>query len=220
MLWGFCGALCITHERVGAIGGHRPARNRGRQPVGHRLTPLARPARLVFLPCHWGRYGDQPNSDGPLHAEAHRLAPSPSAESRPKAAAHRRAAPSARRFGCNQRLAWISRGFGRHKAHSPAGVSPHRGPALRGLSFCLFIGEGMEISRIETGRFTWKRDAWPSRMTPPPRPGAARFWLRPPIAAPHRGTFARGVCSLQPAAQNRRAACRAPFGGAYSPLAR
>jgi hypothetical protein len=40
----------------------------------------------------------------------------PRAESSPKGAAHRRAAPTARRFCCHQRIALISLGLGYHKA--------------------------------------------------------------------------------------------------------
>jgi hypothetical protein len=40
----------------------------------------------------------------------------PSAESRPQAAAHQRAAPTARRFGLAMREALIFRGFCQHKA--------------------------------------------------------------------------------------------------------
>ncbi len=86
-----------------------------------------------------------PRVKGRLYMEAHRLAPSPSAEQRPKAAAHRWAAPSARRFGCRGRLAWVSFGHCQHKPFSPTVRSPHRGPALRGVSFCSVTGEGVDI---------------------------------------------------------------------------
>jgi hypothetical protein len=65
---------------------------------------------------------------------AHRLPPSRQARNQGRQpAAPQRAAPTARRFGCTLRIAWVSSGFGRHKAHSLNGRSPPRGPAPRGL---------------------------------------------------------------------------------------
>ncbi|ATX67017.1 hypothetical protein LY39_00366 [Roseinatronobacter bogoriensis subsp. barguzinensis] len=55
------------------------------------------------------------------------------AESRPKAAAHRRAAPTARRFGCHNRNDLISQGLGQHKVLQiqPWIAAPRPGDAQR-----------------------------------------------------------------------------------------
>ncbi|ATX67468.1 hypothetical protein BG454_17980 [Roseinatronobacter bogoriensis subsp. barguzinensis] len=53
------------------------------------------------------------------------------AESRPKAAATQRAAPTARRFGCHQRNDLFFQGLGQHKRYRASLGSPHRGRTLR-----------------------------------------------------------------------------------------
>jgi hypothetical protein len=112
-----------------------------------------------------------------LHRSASLGPCAPRAEQRPQAAAHRRAAPSARRFGCTLRLASISFGHCRHKPLSLKGRSPPRGPALRGLSFCPVFGEGLDISlKVRVG-FASERAALP--------PHQARSQGRQP-AAPQR----------------------------------
>ncbi len=161
----------ILRKSAGISATLRQARPQGLSPA----VPRPGAEWVVFLSCHWGRQRHQAHGDRPVHMKAHRLAPSPSAESRPKAAAPQRAAPTARRFGRRGRLASISRGFGRHKALSPAGGSPPRGPALHGLA---------GYSNLPQLRLAERRCVKAHRFVPSPsaesRPkAAAHRWAAP-----------------------------------------